>query len=276
MISEKSFNYKSFKTTKKYKAISSVAYPVIFGLLILVLWQTQILHKMIGTDTFTLPVPTKINSIIVENWSKIWLNLKSTIQVSLIGLFIGSILGYLIAIIGTVFTKWGKGGITIVAAISAVPAVALAPVITNWTKDVSDVASIRSMFAKIVVVSLLCMGTMGLNAFRGLTELKPFSEDLMKTYAAKKFTVFTKLRLPNSIPYIFIALRVSVPASIITTMVSEYFAEYITGIGRQIRENIVLAQYSTAWAYIIIACLLGIAMYVILIVVEGIILKNRK
>lgn len=276
MLNEQGFSFKRFKTTKKYAAISSVLYPFLLAVLIFILWQTQLLHKMIGTDTFTLPVPTKINSIISKNWPKIWLNLKSTIQVSLIGLFIGSVLGYIVAIIGTVFRKWGKGGITIIAAISAIPVVALAPVITNWTKDVSDEASIRSMVAKIVVVSLMCMGTMGLNAFRGLNELKPFSNDLMKTYAAKKVTVFTKLRLPNSVPYIFIALKVSVPASIITTMVSEYFAEYIIGIGRQIRENIVLAQYSTAWAYIVIACLLGIAMYVLLIVIEGIILKGRK
>ena len=51
----------------------------------------------------------------------------------------------------------------------------------------------------------------------------------MATYAAKRKTVFIKLRLPNSVPYIFVALKVAVPASIMTTIVSEYFAEYITG-----------------------------------------------
>jgi len=58
-------------------------------------------------------------------------------------------------------------------------------------------------------------------------------------------------------------------------MVSEYFAEYIIGVGRQIRESIVLAQYSTAWAYIVVACLIGISMYAVLLIAESILLKGR-
>jgi NitT/TauT family transport system permease protein len=58
-------------------------------------------------------------------------------------------------------------------------------------------------------------------------------------------------------------------------MVSEYFAEYIIGVGRQIRENIVLAQYATAWAYIIAAFFIGIGMYAVLLIVEAILLKGR-
>lgn len=74
----------------------------------------------------------------------------------------------------------------------------------------------------------------------------------------------------------FTALRVSVPISIISAVVAEYFAEYIVGVGREIRENIVLGQYPTAWAYIAVACIIGIAMYGILMIAESIVLKNRK
>ena len=98
----------------------------------------------------------------------------------------------------------------------------------------------------------------------------------MKTYAAGKVTEFFKLCLPNSLPYIFTALRVSVPGSVIGALVSEYFAEYIIGVGRQIRENILIAQYATAWAYIITACIIGIAMYIVLMIVETIALRKRK
>ena len=64
--------------------------------------------------------------------------------------------------------------------------------------------------------------------------------------------------------------------SIISALVSEYFAEYVIGVGRQIRENILIAQYSTAWAYIIVACVIGIAMYVLLIAAEALVLKKRR
>lgn len=176
----------------------------------------------------------------------------------------------MIELIGT------AGGLTIVSAFNAIPIVALAPVINNWTRDVSNDVSVRSTLAKIIVVTISCTAAMSVNAFRGLTELKPFSEDLMTSYAAPKIVVFTKLRLPNSLPYVFTALRVSVPASVIGALVTEYFAEDTVGVGRQIRENIVKGQYTTAWAYIATACAIGIGMYIILILVERMVLKRRR
>lgn len=267
---------KKSRSKLNWNSISSVLYPVLFGVLMFILWQTQILHKIIGADTFTLPLPGRINSIIGANWSVMMENVGATVIVSVGGLVLGSIFGYLLAIIATAFPKWGTGGISVASAFSAVPIIAIAPILNNLTKDFSDDPNIRSMFAKMIVVMITCTVPMSINAFRGFTELKPFSEDLMKSYAASKFTVFYKLRVPNSIPYVFIALRVSVPASVISALVSEYFAEYIIGVGRQIRENIVLAQYASAWAYIVIACAIGIVMYVILLAAEAILLKKRR
>lgn len=267
---------KRSKSMARLKSTTSFLYPIAFGALILLLWQTEVLHRIMGTDTFTLPLPTRIFTITWENFPKIMSNVQATVMVAVSGLLLGSLLGYFVAILATVCPKWGAGGLNIVSAFNAIPIVALAPVITNWTKDVSRDANTRSMVAKTLVVMVVCTASMSVNAFRGLTETSPFSEDLMKTYAAGKFATFVKLRLPNSVPYIFTALRVSVPASVISALVSEYFAEYIIGVGRQIRENIVLAQYATAWAYITAACFIGIIMYAILMVIEGILLKNRR
>jgi len=132
------------------------------------------------------------------------------------------------------------------------------------------------MLAKTIVVMVICIAGMAVNAYRGLTELKPFAKDLMKTYAASNFTIFKKLLLPNSVPYVFTALKVSLPGSIISALVTEYFSEKVIGIGRQIRENIVTAQFATAWAYIIVSCLIGITLYVILLFVENAVMKNRN
>lgn len=276
MIKRKKNIFIRFFKNPKVQPFLSIVLPVALGVLVIVLWQTQILHKILSTDTFTLPLPSQINRIIGDNLPKIMINVKATVLVAVIGLAIGSFIGYLIAVLATVFPRWGAGGLSIVAAFNAIPIVALAPVMTNWTKDVSSDASVRSMVAKILVVMIVSIATMSVNAYRGLNDLPEFSLDLMKSYAAKRRVVFFKLRLPNSVPYIFTALRVGVPSSVISAIVSEYFAEYITGVGRQIRENIVIAQYATAWSYIAVACLIGISMYCILMIFEGILLRNRR
>lgn len=266
----------SLKEKFTWQKIDAFVYPVGVGILLFILWETEQLHKILNTDSYILPVPSRIFQIILDNSEKIMLNTQATLTVALWGLLIGSLLGYFIAIIATFFPVYGAGGLTIVSAFNAVPIVALAPVISNWTKSLSDDASVRSMIAKIIVVVILCTASMSVNAFRGLNEVKPFSEDLMKSYACNKMIVLFKLRFPNSIPYIFIALRVSVPASVITALVSEYFAEYVIGVGRQIRESILIAQYASAWSYIAVACVMGVVLYGLLIVAESICLKNRK
>lgn len=260
----------------KKENVTAILYPVLFGVLIVLLWQTQALHRILGTDTFTLPLPGRILSIIGHNWPTILKNVQATLIVALGGLIAGSLFGYLLGIISTAFPKWGAGGLTIVSAFNAIPIIAIAPILNNLTKDFSKDANIRSMLAKMLVVMITCTVSMSINAFRGLTELKPYSLDLMESYAANKLVIFFKLRVPNSVPYIFTALRVSVPACVISALVSEYFAEYIIGVGRQIRENIVLAQYATAWAYILVACAIGIIMYLVLLSAEGILLKGRR
>lgn len=274
-IKRKKSLFKRLHENKKFLAAESIFLPVLLGLVIYLLWQFQILHKILNTNTFVLPLPGRIGHIITGNWSRIVVDIKATMTVALIGLAVGVLAGYLIAVLASVFPLWMKSGVTIVAAFNAIPIVALAPVMTNWTKDVSSDANFRSMVAKTIVVAIVSMANMSINAYRGLTELKPYSEDLMRTVAAGRMKVLFKLRIPNSVPYIFTALKVAVPSSIISAIVSEYFAEYIVGVGRKIRENIVLAQYSTAWAYITVACVLGILMYVVLMIIQKIFLGKR-
>lgn len=275
-IKRKKSLYRRAKDNAKFQSSLTVIMPLMLAVVILFLWQTGRLHMILGSDSFTLPLPGKIVNIFIENIQKIGENTGSTLSVAFIGLIVGSLLGYIVAVLAVLFPGTMKGGVTVIGALASVPVVALAPVMNNWTKDISDNAPVRSMVSKIIVVALIAAANMILNAYRGLHELKPYSEDLMSTYAAGKIKTLFKLRLPNSVPYIFTALKVSVPASVMTTIVSEYFAEYITGVGRQIRENIVLAQYSTAWAYIMTACIIGIISYAVLMLIQTVTLRRYK
>ena len=266
--------YKRLKESKKIRATSTVILPIALGAVIAVFWQKEILHKLFNTDTFTLPLLTKIVSIVSDNADKIIENSISTIIVAFCGLVFGCLLGYLVAVFATFKPRIGIGALSVVGAFASIPIVALSPVMNNWTKDISSDAEIRSMISKILVVALISAANMCINAYRGLNELEPYALDLMNMYVASGRVVFFKLRFKNSLPYVFVALKVAVPAAIMSAIVSEYFAEYITGVGRQIRENIVLAQYSTAWAYIMAACFIGIVSYIVLMIIKSIVLKN--
>ena len=74
-----------------------VILPVLLGIVIFVLWQTQVIHKIFHVDVFTLPLPTRIVSIMIDNISDILINTKATVFAAAIGLLIGSVIGYVIA-----------------------------------------------------------------------------------------------------------------------------------------------------------------------------------
>lgn len=133
---------------RRIQAAATVVLPVLLGILIFGLWQGGVLQIIFHTDSFTLPVPTKIGALFRDNFGKVAANARDTVTVALAGLIIGSLVGYGAAVLASFFPNMGKGGLSIVGAFASIPVVALAPVMNNWTRDVSTEASSRSMAAK--------------------------------------------------------------------------------------------------------------------------------
>ena len=260
----------------KWSIISAVVYPLIVGVILIVLLETGALANMLGCGTRVLP---RISSVIgtFGNIKNLTENVWITLQAILVGLLIGSILGYLLAILAAMLPIAGKGGITLVTAFNAIPLVALTPIFMKMVKLIDMETEERCILAKIIVVALVTMSSMSITSYRGLTETKPFSDDLLSSYACSKWTVLWKLRIPNSIPSIFTALKIGIPTAVISAIVAEYFVDSTKGIGKQIKIQIgTLGSYTVGWAYIIVACIMGISLYAILMIVQSIILRHRK
>lgn len=238
----------------------NVLWPLTFGILILLVWQFGLLHKLLDLKSFQLPIPSEIVTTLAHNWPKAMKDCFVTISGALIGLLLGSLIGFTIAVIATFFPKWGYGGMIVVSAFNAIPIVALSPIMNRWFST--------GMAQKIGVVTVVCMAAMAINAYSGLNNLKPFSMDLMHTTAANQWTIFKKLRLPNCLPYVFTASKINISASIIAAIISEYFASSTSGLGFGIKDNLRKAEMAMGWSYIVVASLAGIILFGIILLVE--------
>jgi len=240
--------------------IGKIVWPSAVGIAFIAVWQLGFLHKLLHLKSFQLPVPSEIALTLADNWQKALTDCGVTISGALIGMFIGSLIGFMIAVIATFFPKWGYGGMIVITAFNAVPVVALSPIMNLWFKT--------GMGQKIGVVTVVCMAAMAINAYSGLNKLKPFSIDLMHTVAADKWTIFRKLRLPNSLPYIFTACKINIASAIIAAIISEYFAASTSGLGFGIKDNLRKAEMAMGWSYIVVASMAGIILYLIILLVE--------
>jgi NitT/TauT family transport system permease protein len=247
---------------------SSVLPPLCFGAVIILMVETKLLHRIFSVNDVQLPLLSSIIHVIVENFGKALKDSRATIQVFLAGIAIGSLGGFAVALIAVFSPFWGMGGLSVVSAFNAIPIVALSPIMRLWFSQ-------SPFAAKTAVVSLVCMVAMSVNAYRGLVDLKPFSLDLMKSYAAGKADVFLKLRLPNCLPYIFTALRINIASAMIAVIISEYFASSVEGLGFVIRNSLRTMQLTTGWAYILLASVIGIGFYSLLVLAEKILFRNR-
>jgi len=146
-------------------------------------------------------------------------------------------------------------------AANAIPIIAFAPITNAWF-------GILSPWSKIVIAAVLCFFPVLVNTLRGLTSVRPESIELMHSYAATERAVFRRVRIPNSLPFLFSALKVASVLAMIGAVVGDYFGGSTEALGVQILSAVSLAQYETAWAAILVASVLGTVFYASIALVE--------
>ncbi len=110
------------------------------------------------------------------------------------------------------------------------------------------------------------------NTARGLAEVEDSQLELMRAMAARPSAVLARLRIPNSLPYFFSAMKVAVPLSLIGAIIAEYFGGPQDVLGQYITNRAQLFQFPDAWAAILVAALLGIGMYSVVLLIERLVM----
>jgi NitT/TauT family transport system permease protein len=255
---------KSIKSKRRFKKLQRILLPFIAGVLFVFLWEWQVFHKIFQLYTYQLPLPSGILQAMGENIGILLDYTGYTLSEALLGMLLGSIFGFVIAFIAASWSKWGSGGLTLVAALNAVPIVALAPIMNLWFGD--------GIGSRIAIVTVITMAAMAINAHKGMTMVDPLAIDLMESYAVKKHEIFRYLRIPNSLPYVFTALKINTTASMIGAIVGEFFFSS-KGLGYLLSNSIKVAKMPLGWSCIVMAAIFGIVFYLLVEGLEKIFIK---
>jgi NitT/TauT family transport system permease protein len=181
---------------------------------------------------------------------------------ALVGLIAGTVFGVVMSFALSRYRFLGELVTPLAIALNAIPIFVLVAVLNNMY-------SITSEIPRRIMVSLVVYFIVLVNVAKGLTQVQSTHVELMKSYAASDFAILRKVRVPNAIPYLFTALKIAAPVSVITSFVSEYFGGSQNGLGSRITSNIANSKNAAAWAYVLGACLLGLTFYAVSIVLES-------
>lgn len=241
--------------------------PLIVGIAAILAWQLTVTLGRIAP--FILPAPSAIWAELVEQRRNVWEAALASGENALIGLIAGSIAGVLVAMVASRFRPIAEISIPFAAVVSALPIIALAPILNNMFETTSSIP--RRLVAAIIVFFPVF-----LNTLRGLREVDPIHQELMRTYAASGWTFAVKVRLPGALPYVFTGLRQASSLAVIAAVVAEYFGGLQTGLGSRITSAAAFTAYPRAWAFVVGACLLGLAFYLTTLLLERLAMPWRS
>ena len=239
----------------------NVVPPAVFGVLFIALWEFVV--KFFDLKPYFLAPPSKIWQKFTENFDLVWGAAKVSGSNALIGLLAGALFGMVMSLVLSRFRVLNDLITPLAIALNAIPIFVLVAVLNNMFAITSEVP--RRVMVTLVVYFIVLV-----NVAKGLTQVSPTHVELMRSYAASDTQILKKVRIPNAVPYLFTALKIAAPASVITAFVSEYFGGSQNGLGSRIASNIANSKNAVAWAYVLGACLLGLVFYVISSVLEGV------
>jgi NitT/TauT family transport system permease protein len=187
-----------------------------------------------------------------------------------IGFVLGAIVGLALAIVFVHSRLLERALVPYVIASQTVPIIALAPMVVLWVgRDWPSVA---------IISAYLTFFPVTIAGIRGLSSPDPRALELMRSYAANRWAVLWKVRLPTSLPYLFTALKISATASIVGAIVAEAPTGISGGLGRAIITF--NQQYASGpqklWATVIACAVVGIAFFAIVRITEMLVLRGRQ
>jgi len=235
--------------------------PVLFGIAFLLLWQWFVTVRDI--KPYLLPKPSDIWHQIDVNQSQILDAARYTGANALAGLICGTAAGVAMAFIASRFRLFSEMVTPVAAALNAMPIIALAPIFNNMFSSTSTVP-------RRLVVTIVVFFPVFINTFRGLTQIDPVHDELMRSYAASEWTVLRKVRVPGALPFFFTGLKLASSLCVIAAIVAEYFGGLQVGLGSRITSAAAGTAYGRAWAYVAAACLLGLTFFLATTILERI------
>ena len=197
-----------------------------------------------------------------------------TLRLAIIGFTIGTVIGLALAILFAHSHLLERGLMPYVVASQTVPILALAPMVIIWSENLFGSREIGMP----MITAYLAFFPVTIYTLRGLSDVPPTALELMKSYAATRREILWKLRFPNAVPYVFTALKITAPASVVGTIIAELPTGIQDGLGGAI---INFAQYyisgpSRLWATNFVTAMAGILFFATVAITEWLVVRWKR
>ncbi len=232
--------------------MGSLLPPLVFGLGFLALWQLWVVAYDI--KPFIIPRPTEIWRSFIDDFDLVRAASVVTGTNALVGLVCGSVLGFVLAVLTNRFALVAELINPLAVTIAAIPAVVIVGVLNNMY-------ALDSQIGRRIMVTLAVFFIVFVQVAKGLRQNDATQMELMRSYAATPRQTLLKVRLPNTLPFFFTAIRNAAPVAVIIALVSEYFGGTQNGLGSKISGTLNGSNKALGFAYVVGGSIVGLLFF---------------
>lgn len=195
----------------------TVVPPFALGALIVVAWDAWV--RIRDVKPYLMPPPGEVARALIDDPGRYASALVESLVTAVAGLVLASTIAFAIAVLMAHSRTLERAIYPPALLVKVTPIVAVYPLLVIWFGF--------GVGPRVAVAALITFFPMLVNAVVGLRQVDPAALDVLRVLDASRAQVFWRLRLPSSLPYVFAALRISVPLSLIGAVV----AEFLSGAG---------------------------------------------
>jgi NitT/TauT family transport system permease protein len=191
-----------------------------------------------------------------------------TAKEAALGFAIGGVVGFALACALVHSRLAQRALLPYIVASQTIPILAIAPMVVVWLKS--------GWQSVAVIAAYLTFFPVTINTLRGLQSAEPRAHELLRSYAATRWQVLWRLRVPAALPYLFTALKISATASVVGAIIGELPSSITSGLGGAILNfnQYYSLQPQNLWATNLIAALLGIAFFLAVVLAEAVVVRR--
>lgn len=193
---------------------------------------------------------------------------KETLLRAGLGFAIGTAAGFLLALCMSLSGIVEKIAFPYLMIIQMIPILGMAPIILAVTGDIN--------ISRIVIAAILTFYPVSTNVLAGFKAVEREKHELMYSYAANKFQLYTKTLIPACIPYFFTGLKISAPMAITASILVDTL-QGGNGLGCMLSQSLKGGMTRLVfWNIVLISAIIGILSFVIVGLIEKILTPYKR
>ena len=217
--------------------------------------------------SYMLPSPVSVVKSFVGDFSLLMSHAAVTIQEAVLGLLIGTFLGFIFAVIMDRFSFLYKALYPVLIISQTIPTIAIAPLLVLWMGF--------SMAPKITLVVITTFFPIAVSLLDGFKSVDSDEISLMRSMGANNMQIFRHVKLPSAMEQFFSGLKVSASYAVVGAVISEWLGGF-EGLGVYMTRVKKAYAFDKMFAVIILVSIVSLLLMAVVALLKRVVMPYKK